>query len=703
MRNTYKKIITFIVLCVFVFSYNVSAFAAGYNRNNIDDYVGQVIADLKNCTYKKDNRQTYNPYSKRYYSMDEQCVGYVVARMEEKLKTSGIPDKGSTGEPAKDIPSRYARYYEGKTVTSYMTGIEYTIHAYQHDNGEQLVANCWASFNTGGKWGHVVFVEEVIKKNSDTYVYYTEGGTSGVGQLKREKLPDFLKLYKGYVGCVTFTKQHSHSYDSSGYCTQCGVEYPISISLISPATYYTIKDDVPVRDRPYSPDTILNSLSKGAEVTVIGSGKNSAGNLWYKLSDEKWIYSNNLTKKNPIPACTSHSYNSYGYCEKCNVEYPISITSIVPTTYYAIKDDVPVRARPYSSDTILKSLSKGTAVTVVGSGKNSIGNLWYKLSDENWIYSNNLTEENPVKVVKSLPVEEVIVQPSAPVAPHVREVPAYMANGLYSIRLQSTNESFDVTDYGTAKGTNLQLQPYSQNTAQIFRIENVNNVVRIWSVCSPNLVVDIGGNDTSKRRPGVNIDLWTLNVDYSKSYWMDQEWSLTSVGNGSYLIRALQYPGLVAGAVGSNVELVSDSAPDSAKLWIIEPVHYSPEPSTSIDGAEVAVKWAREQIGSHRWDYYCLAFVFNAYKEAGIAKSSFEYAKLAEDAFRTNTDREPPYGALVFYEWKGTIDGEYKNWGHMGIHIGNNKVIHAFGKQGVQISHGLDIAGCKYTGWGVWR
>ena len=65
------------------------------------------------------------------------------------------------------------------------------------------------------------------------------------------------------------------------------------------------------------------------------------------------------------------------------------------TTYYAVKDDIPVRARPYAPVAISKYLKKGAAVTVVGSGKNSQNNLWYKLNDGNWIFNENLTKNNP--------------------------------------------------------------------------------------------------------------------------------------------------------------------------------------------------------------------------------------------------------------------------------------------------------------------
>ncbi len=104
---------------------------------------------------------------------------------------------------------------------------------------------------------------------------------------------------------------------------------------------------------------------------------------------------NNLSLNiNKGKKCTHPSYNSYGKCTNCGQEYSMSVSSMTAATYQAVKNDVPVRNRPYSPEKIVKYLSKGTQVTVVASGKNSIGNLWYKLSDNTWIYSKNLEKVN---------------------------------------------------------------------------------------------------------------------------------------------------------------------------------------------------------------------------------------------------------------------------------------------------------------------
>lgn len=50
----------------------------------------------------------------------------------------------------------------------------------------------------------------------------------------------------------------------------------------------------------------------------------------------------------------------------------------------------PAHTNPYGEAPITKRYCKGDVVTVIGSTKNSYGNLWYKLSDGSWVVSSYL-------------------------------------------------------------------------------------------------------------------------------------------------------------------------------------------------------------------------------------------------------------------------------------------------------------------------
>ena len=131
----------------------------------------------------------------------------------------------------------------------------------------------------------------------------------------------------------------SHTYDNSGYCTKSEAVYPISITEIV-GTFFAVKNDVPVRTRPYQSGSIARTLKKDEFVSASGMGYNSVGNLmgynsvgnlWYKLSgtEERWVFSDNLGM--PLDICKDPSYNSSGYCTNCLKEYQINITAMSAT------------------------------------------------------------------------------------------------------------------------------------------------------------------------------------------------------------------------------------------------------------------------------------------------------------------------------------------------------------------------------------
>jgi len=124
--------------------------------------------------------------------------------------------------------------------------------------------------------------------------------------------------------------------------------------------------------------------------------------------------------------------------------------------------------------------------------------------------------------------------------------------------------------------------------------------------------------------------------------------------------------------------------------------------STAVRGADGAINWANSKLGSHEYNFYCVAFVYRAfYHGAGINSSSYINAKTAANHLVRNTDRTPPRGAVVFYDYWATLNGKYANYGHIAISLGDGRIIHAFGRSGVVITS-IDI-GLPYLGWGEWR
>lgn len=131
-------------------------------------------------------------------------------------------------------------------------------------------------------------------------------------------------------------------------------------------------------------------------------------------------------------------------------------------------------------------------------------------------------------------------------------------------------------------------------------------------------------------------------------------------------------------------------------------------PSEIVIYSERSIQWATEKLGSVDYPLLCLSFVEDAVEHSnGIVLDGYAFAKEAGDAYEAADDKHiPPRGSWVFYDCWGTIQDEYKNWGHVGISLGDGRVIHAWDT--VRIDDFLDLqklepaAGWtnpEYAGW----
>ncbi|MBE6965755.1 MAG: DUF882 domain-containing protein [Ruminococcaceae bacterium] len=124
-------------------------------------------------------------------------------------------------------------------------------------------------------------------------------------------------------------------------------------------------------------------------------------NTWAKLEKvykERKINADNrnsATEENlPKKECSSHRFNSANgnKCLNCDYVYtPVFAT--INKTYQATRENVAVRNNYYAkSGSVVKHMKKDERVRIVSSFRNSVGNLWYKTSDGNYIFSDNLVE-----------------------------------------------------------------------------------------------------------------------------------------------------------------------------------------------------------------------------------------------------------------------------------------------------------------------
>jgi cell wall-associated NlpC family hydrolase len=125
------------------------------------------------------------------------------------------------------------------------------------------------------------------------------------------------------------------------------------------------------------------------------------------------------------------------------------------------------------------------------------------------------------------------------------------------------------------------------------------------------------------------------------------------------------------------------------------------------DFIDNAVSWALSN--QHRTDYVfkCLAFVEDAY-EYGNSIEMFGGSTATESAIEYGVHPEglPPKGSFVFYSATGPIDGVTRDWGHVGLCIGDKKVIHTWNT--IRIDNYMDVEALpgapgwsqpRYLGW----
>ena len=120
-----------------------------------------------------------------------------------------------------------------------------------------------------------------------------------------------------------------------------------------------------------------------------------------------------------------------------------------------------------------------------------------------------------------------------------------------------------------------------------------------------------------------------------------------------------------------------------------------------------ALTWARDRLGSPDYCFRCLAFVEDAYEQSNSIElwGGSTAMESALDYGVTN-ETPAPEGVFVFFSATGPIDGETRNWGHVGLSLGDGRVIHAWDRVRIDAIEEVErLSGApgwespKYLGW----
>jgi cell wall-associated NlpC family hydrolase len=117
---------------------------------------------------------------------------------------------------------------------------------------------------------------------------------------------------------------------------------------------------------------------------------------------------------------------------------------------------------------------------------------------------------------------------------------------------------------------------------------------------------------------------------------------------------------------------------------------------------ENAVAWALEHVGSTDYALRCLAFVEDAYERSNAIEvfGGDSASASAEEYGARNSTGEAPAGAFVFFDCAGPVAGDVRKWGHVGLALGDGRMVHAWGAVRVDaIAEILDLPGAD--GWTV--
>ena len=128
-----------------------------------------------------------------------------------------------------------------------------------------------------------------------------------------------------------------------------------------------------------------------------------------------------------------------------------------------------------------------------------------------------------------------------------------------------------------------------------------------------------------------------------------------------------------------------------------------------------ALLWAQDHLGSKDYQGKCYAFCEDAYELGGkiildgqgcTAKEAAQAYLARMSASVSAAESVPPVGAYVFYDCAGPLNGVFKDWGHMGLSLGDGRVIHAWDTVRTDDLHAVEQLAPPpgwsrphYTGW----
>ncbi len=235
----------------------------------------------------------------------------------------------------------------------------------------------------------------------------------------------------------------------------------------------------------------------------------------------------------------THSYGSNYLCKTCGTVNPSKITTMSDTSYVVVTNNAKNRKGPYESCDKINDISNGTILTVTGKITNSVNNLWYRLSDGSWIYSEH--------------IQKYTISYAA------------IADGCYRLKNVYTQKYLIVDSGDGSNGKNVSVWPLVESaTEEQWNLVEDSLGFKIHTALSSGRVLNSYGTTV---KAGNNANIWNFIADDSTQRWKFQKVS------GGYVIRNVSVPSCVLTIEnGYNACVDTFRSGDTTQLWIIEPV-----------------------------------------------------------------------------------------------------------------------------------
>lgn len=139
-----------------------------------------------------------------------------------------------------------------------------------------------------------------------------------------------------------------------------------------------------IRAQASTDSEVVGSTARGKTIDILGAVKDASGMVWYKVSVTNGGYGyirSDLVETSDTIEVTGVS-SSGGSGSSAASEKPAETvpTSIGETAAFISQDSVRIRSGASTSHDAVTSLTRGTAITLIGEATDSAGNKWYQMT-----------------------------------------------------------------------------------------------------------------------------------------------------------------------------------------------------------------------------------------------------------------------------------------------------------------------------------